>query len=74
MEYDRRYKRSLNMAIREKITVLKDFGIITSTEEEVCMKKRLKAAVEEAPDRDPDVILDQIGRDLIMGYLREKGE
>lgn len=74
MEDDRRYKRSIRMAISEKITVLKDFDIITSDEEIDEMEKRLKAAVEEAPDRNPDAILDQISRDLIMKKLRDEGE
>ena len=62
-------KREVRRAIKEKVVVLKDFGIVRTRKEETEMTEHLTAAVNDAKHRNPYVVIDQIARDLITKHL-----
>lgn len=63
--------RTAEIAIRQKIKVLKDFYVIDETDprSEILMREKLEKAVAAEPDKHFDLVLDRLARDLIRDKL-----
>ena len=68
--YSKARRRTLEQAVYEKLNVLKEFCIVNRMNEEEYRKILLDAAKSE-PDRNYDVVLDQVARDLIKKKIEE---
>lgn len=60
--------RNKEVAIREKMKVLRGFGIVNSKNEEA-MEAKLRRAIDENPSKDFDRVLDCFARKLISKKL-----
>ena len=62
-------KPTKETAIDDKIQVLKDFCVITTSREEEEIRSMLKIAVRDSKYNDPNIILDRVAIDLIARKL-----
>jgi hypothetical protein len=62
--------RTVKQVINEKIQVLRDFYIVDD-DNELDIRKMLTEAINNAPDRDPDVVVDRIARNMITERLSD---
>lgn len=60
--------RSKRQVINEKINVLRDFYIVDN-DNELDIRKKLAAEIDNAPDKDPDAVADRFARALITARL-----
>ena len=61
------YGTSSNQAINDKMQVLDDFGICKKDDK--IMRKNLKRAIEEQPNRDPREVLDYYCRPIVQAVV-----
>ena len=54
----------IKKAINDKMRVLEDFGICTRRDTD--MRRKLAAAIDAKPDKDPDEVLDYFCRPMIQ--------
>ena len=57
------YTRTINAMINEKMIVLEDFGICGRYDQSI--RKKLKKAIEDKPEKDPREVIDYICRPWI---------
>ena len=62
-----KFRKSIKAMINEKMKVLDDFGICDRHDKE--MRKKLRKAVENKPDKDPRETLDYVCRPLIQAKV-----
>ena len=68
--YSKARRRTLEQAVYEKLNVLKEFCIVNRKNEDEYRQILMDAAKSE-PDRNYDVVLDQVARDLIKKKFEE---
>lgn len=63
--------RTAELAIKQKIKVLKDFGVIDEFDPagELKMREKLERAISAEPDKNFDRVLDQFASRLILEKL-----
>lgn len=66
MANDGRYK-DIQRLIREKMNVLEDFDICKKDDQE--MRRKLKEAIQNNPNRDPREVLDYYCRPIIQSKV-----
>ncbi len=66
-------KPTVKQAINAKMKVLREFGVVNK-ENARDIKRRLQREVDAHPNRDYEVVLDQVAQPMIMEYLdNERG-
>ena len=58
----------VELAIIEKIHVLTELAVIRDNNHAKEIRERMEQSIISQPDRDPDIIIDQIGRELINAF------
>ena len=58
----------IKLAIIEKIHVLTELAVIRDNDHAKEIRERMEWSIISQPDRDPEVIIDQIGRELINAF------
>ena len=61
------YTRTINAMINEKMIVLEDFGICGRYDQSI--RKKLKKAIEDKPEKDPREVIDYICRPWIHAKI-----
>ena len=61
------YTRTINAMINEKMIVLEDFGICGRYDQSI--RKKLKKAIEDKPEKDPREVIDYICRPWIHSKI-----
>ena len=61
-------KPSIKQAINAKLKVLKEFGVIDDNNE-YDIREQLKEAIKAHPNRDYELVLDQVAHTMIMEKL-----
>lgn len=61
------YTRTVNATINEKMEVLEDFGICGRHDQTI--RKQLKKAIEDKPDKDPREVIDYVCRPWIHAKI-----
>lgn len=66
--YYKNVSRSVNGIINDKLTVLRDFGVVDDNNEDT-IRDMLVKALEQYPTSDPEYIVDRTARPMIMQKL-----
>ena len=61
------YTRTINAMINEKMIVLEDFEICSRHDQSI--RKKLKKAIEDKPEKDPREVIDYICRPWIHAKI-----
>ena len=61
------YTRTINAMINEKMIVLEDFEICSRYDQSI--RKKLKKAIEDKPEKDPREVIDYICRPWIHSKI-----
>ena len=61
------YTRTINAMINEKMIVLEDFEICSRHDQSI--RKKLKKAIEDKPEKDPREVIDYICRPWIHSKI-----
>lgn len=61
------YTRTINAMINEKMIVLEDFEICSRYDQSI--RKKLKKAIEDKPEKDPREVIDYICRPWIHAKI-----
>lgn len=67
-EADKKQKE-IRQAVREKLDLIKDFGIITGAVQKKVIEDELWTAIKNHPHSNYELVLDNVSKDIIKRYL-----